>query len=292
MNSRRGEVAPVRPRPRREAGESWPYVNVDGTVLFWKQKILLFDRETGESLGKKYEYRYQTAEQQRSGSRVWWTHAKPPGADSIPFALDELLPAVWEGQRILICEGEKDADAARVSWDVCASTTHLGAAASHGCGWTPGMLAWFARADRLRESGCARAEVVIVADRDPTGLRHAYRTRLGLIRHGHWPALGIQILLPAPEHRHADLSDHIAAGLDFDELEVARLSELRAATAELDRRAAVEGRNGRGAGGARPWDGSGPYASDWTLKRRTREEPAPFGCLYGAGPDPDSGSEL
>jgi hypothetical protein len=244
------------PTPTRRVAEvEYLYRGLDGAELFRKVRFGLFDA-AGTRVGKEFGYAYQTAEQ-RSGSPHWWTRSKPPGADAVPFGLPELMDAVIDGQRVYLVEGEKDALAVGAAWGRMATTCHQGAAV----GYADAQLAWLARFDALRDNACERGEIRIVADRDPTGYHHAYRTYRQVLAVARWDPAHVSVLLPQPEHAGADVSDHIGAAWNEEDLVVADLRWLRTQAAQWSASVSL-------AGGARPWQGSGPYAEGWTFARQ------------------------
>lgn len=265
---------------RKAAECEYVYRSPGGVELFRKVRFGLHDRDSGQRLDKTFGYAYH-----RPGSIAAsdWIRDKPEGADRIPFMLPQLVDAVIAGAPVLLVEGEKDAIAAVDAWGIAATTCHQGAVV----GYSLDQIAWFHRADRLRDVACERSMLWIVADRDPTGWAHAWRTRQQLLsgRGGCWDAGHIVVVAPVPEHEGADLADHLA----WEESQVGgpaqQAERERARSAGADRAAgpdslmlvdlawlrqqadaALAAR--RAAGGARYWQGSGPYAAGWTLGRQ------------------------
>jgi len=116
------------------------------------------------------------------------------GARKVPYHLPELVAAVKAGQRVFICEGEKDADAVRVKGHV--ATTNPGGAGK----WRPEYTPFF-----------QGAHVVIVADCDEPGRAHAKDVARQLAG----VAAKVVIVEPAAGK---DVSDHLAAGRKLAEL--------------------------------------------------------------------------
>jgi putative DNA primase/helicase len=110
------------------------------------------------------------------------------------YRLLEVAAAVAAGIVVYVVEGEKDADRARAAGYV-ATTNPQGAGK-----WRPGYN------ETLRG-----ADVVIVADRDEAGYAHAR----DVARHLDGVAARVRIVEPATGK---DLSDHLAAGHNIDEL--------------------------------------------------------------------------
>lgn len=135
------------------------------------------------------------------------------------YHLPELVKAVEAGRPILMVEGEKDADRLRALGHV--ATTSPGGAGK----WRHEY------AQTLRGS-----PVTVIADRDEPGLAHAYNVAESLQR------AGVQVTLtqPAVEKEHADVSDHLAAGLSLEELEPLELRQTTETAQRFLVRTAVE----------------------------------------------------
>jgi hypothetical protein len=119
-----------------------------------------------------------------------WARGKPPG-DVVPYRLPELLGAIHD--TVLIVEGEKDAD--RLAGLGFIATTAPGGAGK----WRPELTAWFRGKD-----------VLILADNDEPGRRHAVQVAESLLR----VAAAVRVVelpgLPAK----GDVSDWLDAGGD------------------------------------------------------------------------------
>ncbi|MCP9621593.1 toprim domain-containing protein [Nocardia otitidiscaviarum] len=122
-----------------------------------------------------------------------WEHT---GFAPIPYRLPELVDAVAAGREIYVCEGEKDVVRAFDTGQI-ATCNAMGAGS-----WTPEHARWLHGAGR----------VIVVADRDRPGYRHAARVAETL--HGH---VGEIRVLQAAAGK--DLSDHLDAGHGIDALE-------------------------------------------------------------------------
>lgn len=123
------------------------------------------------------------------------------GTAARPYRLPELLEAIGRGERIFVCEGEKDVDA-------LAAAGH--AATCNPCGagkWQPELSEHLAGAD-----------VVIVADKDKPGLDRAYDVRHKL----EGKALSLTV---AQAKEGKDAEDHLAAGYGVDDLEYERADD-------------------------------------------------------------------
>jgi len=116
------------------------------------------------------------------------------GVPRVPYRLPEVLAAVAAGDRIYICEGEKDAERANAAGLV--ATTNPGGAGK----WRPEY------AEFLRG-----ADVTIVRDRDEKGRHHADEVAKSL----EGVARSVQIV---EAKAGKDLSDHLDAGLTVGEL--------------------------------------------------------------------------
>lgn len=156
----------------------WPDGRIEGAVI--RQRV-------------PYEHGYGKAFTQRHWTGTQWENT---GFAPIPFRLPEVVDAVAGGREIYICEGEQDVlhafDAGQI-----ATCNAMGAVS-----WTRDHAQWLAGAGR----------VIVVADRDRPGYRHAARVAETL--HGH---VGEIRVLQAAAGK--DLSDHLDAGLGLEQLE-------------------------------------------------------------------------
>ena len=129
------------------------------------------------------------------------------GVPLVLYRLPRVRKAVANGNTILICEGEKDAERA-VAEGYCATTNPMGAGK------------W----GKIEEHACqvlAGADVIVVRDRDDPGLAHADQVVASL----RGVARSVMLVEPA---EGKDLSDHIAAGHTIDDL-----YEVKGETAKL-----------------------------------------------------------
>lgn len=165
-------------RPRIVA--SYAYVDEDGGPLF---KVHRFSPKT---------FRQQAA------NGEW----KLNGTRRVLYRLPEIVRAVSAGQRIYVAEGEKDADAI-VRAGAVATCNPMGAGK------------W--QADYADSLAGAR-QVVIVADRDQPGYRHARTVARSL----HDVA---EVIVVQPVEGK-DAADHLAAGHGLDEFQRIDLADL------------------------------------------------------------------
>lgn len=115
------------------------------------------------------------------------------GVRRVPYRLPDLLAAVALGKTIYVPEGEKDVDALGAAG--CIATCNSGGAGK----WRPEFAQYF-----------VGASVVIVADRDPAGERHAEQVRESLTS----AAQSVRVVQAATGK---DASDHLAAGRSVSE---------------------------------------------------------------------------
>ncbi|MFG2269099.1 AAA family ATPase [Streptomyces chartreusis] len=168
--------------PRRRTAE-YPYTDEAGEVLFRVERW-----EPGKN-GRKKDFIQRAAD----------GGYKTKGIRRVLYRLPDVVAAAQDGGTIIVCEGEKDAEAlARIG---AVATTMPGGV---GMGWRDDYTA------SLRGAG----EVVIIADRDDAGITHARKVAASLTRFG----VPCRITLPAVERPKADVSDHLAAGFGFADL--------------------------------------------------------------------------
>lgn len=144
-------------------------------------------------------YTIQRWEPGKDGKRKSFLTAYPNGRTSrrVVYRLAEVMAAACDGRVIYVVEGEKDADR-------LAEMGHVATTSVHGAGsWRTEYAEPF-----------AGASVVVVADRDDPGLAHARTIAAGLSRVG----CDVRIVQPAVERDHADISDHLDAGLGIEDL--------------------------------------------------------------------------
>lgn len=120
------------------------------------------------------------------------------GVRRVVYRLPEVLAAIQAGRRVWVVEGEKDADRLTALGEV--ATCNSGGT---GNPWPRSYADWFVGAD-----------VVIVADNDDGGRKHAHRVAELLAP----VAKSIVIVRAAVGRDKADVSDHLAAGYGLDDL--------------------------------------------------------------------------
>ena len=188
-----GEQPKARPRPkpyRREKTAHYDYVWADGTPCARVVKFHKVDPDTGEVIGKTF------GQQRWDGATMTYLNGLN-GIDVPVYHADLVAQAAASGGKmpVLVCEGEKDADAAIAAWHVCATTNPMGAGS-----WRP-----------HHTEAMRGAQVVIVADNDEAGRDHADTVAQALTG----VAASVMVRLPA---HGKDLTDHIEAGGTFADL--------------------------------------------------------------------------
>lgn len=182
-----------RPKPRpwtRAKVCHYDYVWPDGSPAMRVVRYNKVDKETGEVTGKK----------------TFTQHAWDPEAGKYAPDLGDMNPPIYHADRVaatiamnlpvIVCEGEKDADAVTETFKLTATCNPMGAGA-----WRP------QHTEALRG-----ASVVIIADDDQAGLQHAQEVYDALVD----VAADVRVTLPAEGFK--DISEHIAAGHGLDEL--------------------------------------------------------------------------
>lgn len=149
--------------------------------------VLLYVRE--RRYGKKFFFR-------RPDSAGGWAWSL--GARRVLYNLGPSRAAAAAGGTVYVTEGEKDADA----------LTALGLTATTNPGGANEI--WTAEYSAV----LAGAQVIIIADRDEPGYKHARQAAISLKR----KAASVAVMQPAVTGEHADVSDHLAAGYGIDEL--------------------------------------------------------------------------
>lgn len=170
---------PLEQRPRPQVVAEYPYVDEHGEVLYVVRRL-----EPG------YDGERKTFRQFRPDGT--------PGVKGIRRVLYRLPDAIRQaqaGEVVVIVEGEKDVE----------SLAALGVQATCNVG---GAGKW---SDDYTAALRGAAEVVIIADRDEPGRKHAAAVADSVTRAG----IPARVLEPA---RGKDVSDHLAAGLGFDDL--------------------------------------------------------------------------
>ncbi|MFD6156385.1 hypothetical protein ACFWF7_38700 [Nocardia sp. NPDC060256] len=175
---------------RRELGaQIGPAANIDTYVYRWPD---------GRIEGAVT--RVHTPHEHGHAKGFWqarWTGTawEPGGFAPIPWRLDQIREALDTGREIVVCEGEKDVQRANAA-GLIATCNAMGAGS-----WKPEHARWLTGAGR----------VIVVADRDRPGYRHAAKVadtlagRVGEIR-----------VLQARDGK--DLSDHFDAGYQIEDL--------------------------------------------------------------------------
>lgn len=170
---------PIEKPARPQIVAEYPYCDEQGEVLYVVRRLEPgFDGE-------------------RKTFRQFRPDGKPgvSGIRRVPYRLPEVIAEAQAGGTILIPEGEKDVDNLRALG--CVATCNVGGAGKWSDDYTR----------HLRGA----AEVVVIADRDEPGRKHAAAVAESVQRAG----VPVRILEPA---RGKDVSDHLAAGLGFDDL--------------------------------------------------------------------------
>ena len=132
---------PPPPKPKGKSGDDWPiratypYRNENGELLF---EVVRFDTIDQDK-------RFRQRQPDGKGDWIW----QIKGVRRVLYRLPELIAAVKADERVLLCEGEKDADTA----------VKLGYAATAAPG---GINKWFKEYDEFLRG----ADLVIVSDND------------------------------------------------------------------------------------------------------------------------------
>lgn len=128
------------------------------------------------------------------------------GVRRVPYRLPKLIKAVNAGRLVYITEGEKDVHAIEAA-GATATCNPMGAGK-----WRDDYDGWF-----------VAAEVVIVADKDEPGRKHA----AGVAGHLRKVARSVTVVEPV---QGKDAADHLAAGHGLDDFEPATLPPRKSAT--------------------------------------------------------------
>jgi 5S rRNA maturation endonuclease (ribonuclease M5) len=135
------------------------------------------------------------------GERKTFRQFRPDGTPGVKgirrvlYRLPDVIAEAQAGGTILVVEGEKDAD----------NLAAIGAVATCNVG---GAGKW---SDDYTASLRGASEVVVIADRDDPGRKHAE----AVYRSVHAIGIPVRILEPA---KGKDVSDHLAAGLGYEDL--------------------------------------------------------------------------
>lgn len=179
-----------------ERVETYTYVDAHGAVV---QEV--HRNRCTECGGKTFHQSFVDAAGNMSS-------AKPAAFTEVLYRLPEVLAAVSAGSRVLLLEGEKDVHTAESLGLV--ATTNTGGALS----FTAALAA-----------PLAGAEVDVVLDRDGSGYARGAQVYEALVIAG---ARSIRLLLPAVTTPKADLTDHVEAGHDIEQLIEVTLDEVQA----------------------------------------------------------------
>lgn len=185
------EYAPKpKPKPwRRDKTDHYDYVWTDGSPAARVVRYNKVDTETGEIVGKTFtQHRYDPDTQ---------TYATSLDGMDVPlYHADAVAAAIPLGLPIIVCEGEKDADAVTAAWGLTATCNPMGAGS-----WRPHHTA-----------ALSGAKVIIIADDDTVGHQHAQAVHDDLVD------VAAQVVMWLPAEGCKDPADHIAAGHTFDDL--------------------------------------------------------------------------
>ena len=157
-----------------------------------------YEDESGQALFEVVRFEPKAFRQRRwvGGQAVWGLG----DVRRVLFRLPRVIAAVQRGQPVYVCEGEKDALALEVAG--AAATCNPGGAGK----WRPDYSEFLRGAD-----------VIIVADRDEPGARHADAVQASLS--------GVAASVRVVQAREGkDAADHLAAGCGLEDFEPARFS--------------------------------------------------------------------
>jgi 5S rRNA maturation endonuclease (ribonuclease M5) len=181
------EPAPVKSTGPGELVATYDYLDGDGELVF---QVLRYRDPSGK---KGFRQR------QPDGRGGWdW---KTAGLAKPLYRLPQVLAAAVTGQVVIVCEGEKDVHAIEAAGYV-ATTNPGGAGGPNQAKWLP------AHTESLRG-----AKVIVIADNDEPGLRHAITVGAAL------EAARIPVKLRVPPPPHKDVADLLAAGGSLAALE-------------------------------------------------------------------------
>jgi 5S rRNA maturation endonuclease (ribonuclease M5) len=172
------DVCEERSAPAPVKPEHYPYLNETGELLY----------EVVRMPGKQFRQRRPDGD----GGWVW----RLDDTRRVIFRLPEVIAAVAAGEPVFVCEGEKDVQAIE-------RAGHVATCNSGGAG------KWRAEYDSV----FANADVVIVADIDEPGQRHARQVKDHLS-----PVASRVRIVEAVEGK--DAADHLAAGRSVEEFAV------------------------------------------------------------------------
>ncbi|GAB3718315.1 DUF927 domain-containing protein [Nocardiopsis nanhaiensis] len=163
----------------------YPYVDEGGQVLFEVRRY-----EPGFGKDERKTFRPYLPKADKSGIG---------NVRRVLYRLPEIITASQDGIPIYITEGEKDCD--RLAALGYVATTNVGGA---------GPRKWKEEYSTYLNG----ADVVIVADNDDPGRKHARAIQASVSR----VAKSVDVRRPAVDHKGADLCDHLAAGHTLDDL--------------------------------------------------------------------------
>jgi hypothetical protein len=183
-------------RPIKTA--SYVYQNADGQDVVRKVRYALMNVEDGSASGSKtFIVQHRSLQSVLLGADRWESGIGQEGwASDLLYNRVGVSAAIASGDRIVLCEGEKDADSVRNAWGMCSTSWYQGAAG-------------------MTEEQCrvllGAVKIYFMVDRDLVGYQLAFRHYQMLVRLGF--SGSISMGLPAIESEKADISDHIASGL-------------------------------------------------------------------------------
>lgn len=225
-----------RERERSRIARTYDYTDEAGTLLYQVVRL------------EPKSFRQRRPD----GAGGWsWTLQ---GVDRVPYRLPGLVAAVDQGRWIFVVEGEKDVEALERAGEV--ATCNAGGAGK----WDTRWQRWF-----------HGATVVVVADRDEPGYRHAQQVRDNLAA----VASAVTVVQAAVGK---DAADHLGAGRT--------VAEFEQITDELD---ALAGRQPEPATPTAPVDAPDPLTGI-RAKLRTGstfvlDRPAELAAVWGSGDD-------
>ncbi|MGW8506312.1 DUF3987 domain-containing protein [Streptomyces sp. CLCI03] len=170
---------PLQQRERPKVVAEYPYTDEHGEVLYLVRRI-----EPG------YDGERKTFRQYKPD--------KTPGVAGIRrvlYRLPEVLAAAAAGGPVFVVEGEKDADNLRETG--ATATCNVGGAGKWHDDYTRALV--------------GASEIIVIRDRDEPGAKHAATVVASVGAAG----IPVRVLEPA---RGKDVSDHLAAGLGYEDL--------------------------------------------------------------------------
>ncbi|MGA5371410.1 AAA family ATPase [Streptomyces griseoincarnatus] len=170
---------PMEQRERPQVVAEYPYVDEHGHLLLTVKRL-----EPGY-------------DGQRKTFRQFAPNGKPKvsGIRRVLYRLPQVLAEAAAGGTVFVTEGEKDAD--NLAAQGATATCNIGGAGKWNDAYTSALK--------------GAREVVVIRDRDEPGRRHAEQVAASVRAAG----IPVRILEPA---NGKDITDHLAAGLGFDDL--------------------------------------------------------------------------